>query len=293
MNKADKTTTTLFRLYGVGVFLLALLCATFVQEANAQELGYTFENDTLTGPETISVNGFQNISFVNNSDEEVDMPISRLHDGATLEAYIAADKAINDAFASEEGDARQPIGALMSLADAVGGVHLAAHSQGGAYIALEPGSYIVTASSGGGPDDPYQPTYLAVTVTEGERAEAPTADFSLHMVDFHFDVPETMQAGEQLWEVSNTGSQMHFALIWRLMEGKTAEDVTLWMTDFAGPPPVEFEGGAFIQAVTAGQTYYTPVSLTPGTYVALCPLPNLATGEPHFADGMVSTFTVQ
>jgi hypothetical protein len=127
MNKADKT-TTLLRLYGVSVFLFVLLGAALIQIVSAQELTYTFENATLSGPKTIAANGFRDISFVNNSDEEVDVPISRLHDGATLEAYIAADKAINDAFASEEGDARQPIGELMSLADAVGGVHLAAHT---------------------------------------------------------------------------------------------------------------------------------------------------------------------
>lgn len=127
----------------------------------------------------------------------------------------------------------------------------------------------------------------------GERRAAPTADFSLQMKDFHFDFPETMPSGEQLWEVGNTGSQPRFALIWRLLEGKTADDVTAWMTNLAGPPPVDFGAGAFIQAVTARQTYYTSVTLTPGTYVAVCPLPNLATGAPHFMDGMASTFTVE
>ncbi len=284
---------SLSRLYGVSVFLFVLLGATLIQIVSAQELTYTFENATLSGPKTIAVNGFRDISFVNNSDTELDMSVARLHDGATRQNYISVDKAINDALSAEEGDARQPIGELISLADAVGGVHLASDTQGSAYLKLEPGRYLVTAASGGGPGDPYKPTYLNVTVTEGERAEAPTADFSLHMVDFHFDFPETMRAGEQLWEVANTGSQPHFALIFRLLEGKTAEDVTAWMTDFSGPPPVEFEGGAFVQGLTSGQTYYTPVTLMPGTYVAVCPLPNLATGEPHFADGMVSTFTVQ
>jgi hypothetical protein len=291
MTKANETILT--RFYSVSVFLLMLLCAALVQPARAQELTYTFENATLSGPKTIAVNGFRDISFVNNSDTELDMSVAKLHDGATRQNYISVDKAINDAFSAEEGDARQPIGELISLADLVGGVHLPSDTQGSAYIKLEPGRYLLTAASGGGPGDPYRPTYLEVTVTEGERAEAPTADFSLHMVDFHFDFPETMRAGEQLWEVSNTGSQPHFALIFRLLEGKAAEDVTTWMTDFSGPPPVDFEGGAFIQAVTSGQTYYTPVNLTPGTYVAVCPLPNLATGEPHFVDGMASTFTVQ
>lgn len=238
MKNADKTIRP--RRYSVSAFLGVFLCAA--QLVGAQELTYTFNNNTLSGPETVAVNGFQNVSFINSSDEQVDMPIVRLRDGATMQAYQEADRAVNDAFSQRNGDARGPLKTLLGLVDAVGGVNLAAHTRGSAYVRLEPGTYVVTAGIGGGPGDPYRPTYLGVTVTEGERAEAPKADFRLQMMDFHFDFPQTMRSGEQLWEVSNTGSQPHFALIFTLLEGKTAEDVTAWMADMSGPPPLILKG---------------------------------------------------
>lgn len=85
----------------------------------------------------------------------------------------------------------------------------------------------------------------------------------------------------------------NLALVFKLNVGKTAEDVTTWMTSFAGPPPVDPGSGTILPTATAGETFYTPVTLTPGSYVAVCPLPNLASGTPHFADGMVDTFTVE
>lgn len=273
--------------------LVGTLFTLLLGLASAQELVYTFENGALSGPETISVNSYQNIQFVNDSDGELDVTFARLREGATPDEVTALDKAFNAAISGEGGDGGAIMGQLLGLVDYIGGVRPGAHTQASAYLKLEPGHYLVTAATGGGPGDPYNPFYLDVTVEEGESAEAPTADFTLHMSDFHFDFPDTMASGEQLWEVSSTGSQPHMAIIFKLAEGKTAEDVTAWMTDFAGDPPVEFEGGAFIEGITAGQTFYLPVNLTPGTYVAVCPLPNLASGEPHFVEGMVDTFTVQ
>jgi hypothetical protein len=133
---------------------------------------------------------------------------------------------------------------------------------------------------------------MTVTVSEGEVAAAPEAAFSLHMSDFHFDFPETMPAGEQLWEVSVMG-QPHMALIFKLSEGATAEDVLSFMsnTEAGGPPPFEF--GTLIPAASSGQTFYTPVSLSPGNYVAVCPLPDLAGEGSHAEHGMVDSFTVE
>lgn len=256
-------------------------------------LGYAFQNGTLSGPETVALNGFQRITFANRSDGEMNMTLTRLEEDATLRDYEAADRAVNAAFSEEEGDARGPLNKLLAFAAAVGGVHLRPQSEGSAYLRLEPGRYVVSASSGGGPGEPYRPANLLLTVTAGERAAAPEADVRLEMVDYHFDLPDTLPPGESLWAVANAGAEPHFALVFRLNEGKTAEDVTAWMTSFAGPPPVDPGSGTILQTATAGETFYTPVTLTPGSYVAVCPLPNLASGTPHFADGMVDTFTVE
>ena len=89
---------------------------------HAATLGYAFQNGTLSGPETVALNGFQHVAFANRSDGEMNMTLTRLEEGATLEDYDAADRAINAAFAEEEGDARGPLSEMLSFAAAVGGV---------------------------------------------------------------------------------------------------------------------------------------------------------------------------
>ncbi|HEX2194576.1 MAG TPA: hypothetical protein VHK63_06450, partial [Candidatus Limnocylindria bacterium] len=45
-------------------------------------------------------------------------------------------------------------------------------------------------------------------------------------------------------------------------------------------------------ALSAGQTSWLALDLQPGTYVALCFVPDEQTGTPHALMGMVSIFTV-
>lgn len=271
--------------------LLGTLVALLMGSASAQDVTYTFENGSLSGPETLSLNGFRHILFVNASDEEVDMSFLRLREGTTLEEIVAADEAVNDAF-STGGDAGKAIGEFLSLADLVGGVHLSPQSRASAYVKLEPGRYGVGATSGGSPGETSASANLEVTVGEGEVAGAPAADFSLHMGDFHFVFPETMSAGEQLWEIGVVG-QPHMALIFKLNEGATAADVLAFMSapEAGGPPPFEF--GTLIPAISSGQTFYASVDLSPGSYVAICPLPDLGGEGSHADHGMVDAFTVQ
>lgn len=108
--------------------ILGTLLTLALGLVSAQDLTYTFEDGQLEGPQTLEVNGFQKVTFANHGDAELDMPVVRLREGATLAAYIAVDRAINDAFASSGGDARRPLGEWLSLADAVGGVYLAAQT---------------------------------------------------------------------------------------------------------------------------------------------------------------------
>ena len=274
---------TLFASFS-SLLALALICSLSLAQSTPK-LVYTYTGKAISGPATVSENGFQNILFVNDSGEELDSSFYRLHDGVTLDQVAATDKALNASFAAAD------IRKFFSLLDAVGGVHPKAHARASAHIRLEPGNYVVSASTGGGPD-PYKAVYMNVKVTAGQSAAAPRADFALHMSDFHFDFPKTMKAGEHLWQVSNIGAQPHFALVFKLSKGKAAKDVISWMDhNNAGPPP--FVDSLFIQGATSGQTFYTPISYTPGTYVAVCPMPNLKTGKPQYADGMVSTFTVR
>jgi hypothetical protein len=56
------------------------------------------------------------------------------------------------------------------------------------------------------------------------------------------------------------------------------------------PPPADPFAG--IQAMGPGGTGWFSMDLTPGTYVALCFVPDDETGQPHAAMGMVKFFNV-
>jgi hypothetical protein len=114
--------------------------------ATAQDLTYTFTDGKLTGSETISVNGFQNITVLNSSDTELDVTVTRLHDGATLDDLATADKALNASF-SGEGNAAGAMGTFIGLADTIGGVHQAPRTEASAYLKLEPSRVLCYTNS--------------------------------------------------------------------------------------------------------------------------------------------------
>jgi hypothetical protein len=73
-------------------------------------------------------------------------------------------------------------------------------------------------------------------------------------------------------------------------EGTTVSDVrALLGTDDEGPEP------AFItEPIGAGVEMWTTIDLEPGTYVALCFLPDLnGDFSSHFEHGMIQVFTVE
>ncbi|HEX7071751.1 MAG TPA: hypothetical protein VF190_13135 [Rhodothermales bacterium] len=132
----------------------------------------------------------------------------------------------------------------------------------------------------------------AIQVVPGEsQAAAPTADLTVNLVDFAFAFSEGIPAGTQTWEVVNDGEQIHEIALMKLAEGKTIEDVEHFMHEMQGPPPFANVGG--MQAIDPGSSGWLHLDLTPGTYVAICHVPDLATGETHASMGMVMPFVVQ
>jgi hypothetical protein len=58
-----------------------------------------------------------------------------------------------------------------------------------------------------------------------------------------------------------------------------------------GAPPFANVGG--FQAITPGETGWLNLDLTPGEYVALCYVPDPASGHAHLELGMVMPFRVK
>jgi hypothetical protein len=74
------------------------------------------------------------------------------------------------------------------------------------------------------------------------------------------------------------------------LAGKTLDDVRAFMQSPSGPPPFEDAGG--MQALDAGKTGWLTLDLEPGTYVALCFVPDPASGTAHMDMGMIVPFSV-
>lgn len=270
-----------------------LMLATAIQVAAAQA-SYVFEGDQLTGPETVSATGYYEITLENRSSDPYRFSVLRLGEGKTAEDYANALQSLIAAFQSG-GDTAAGFAALSEAASQIGSVSAEAGASGTAGLLLEPGSYVLGGSCG---DCPPNQQLTAFTVEDGPRAETPEADVTVEMVDFHFaGVPTELAAGPHVWDIANTGEQGHVLILIKLAEGKTLDDLTAWMATpeaRGGPMPADLgedvPAGSYLDP---GGRYFETIDLAPGTYAVICPVPDPATGEPHYDLGMIQALNVK
>lgn len=147
-----------------------------------------------------------------------------------------------------------------------------------------------------------EPAMLTVT-GEGATPTAagePPADVTVEMQEFAFvGLDDGVPAGPQTWKITNTGKQPHILVLIKSPVTITMDQVMtlLQLPENATPPagvpdPETFEDVNGLTVLSTGRTAWLPLDLTPGTYVALCFIPDKETHAPHAAMGMVSIFTV-
>ena len=81
---------------------------------------------------------------------------------------------------------------------------------------------------------------------------------------------------------------MHELNVLKLAPGKTTQDLMDW--DAAGPPPFQAVRG--MNAFSVNGSGYMTLDLQPGTYVAICNVPDPASGVAHSHLGMIRQITV-
>jgi uncharacterized cupredoxin-like copper-binding protein len=160
-----------------------------------------------------------------------------------------------------------------------------------------------------GPPDAARGMIGALTVTEATgpvAEEAPIeADASIELIDFQFVISGALQAGEQVLRVSNTGTELHEVIFFKMNEGKTLQDFMALMEQEMGDEPMpedsetpddsempgEFAGVVFL---SPGIVSYVSQELEAGTYVLVCFIPSPAHDmQPHIMLGMVQEITVE
>lgn len=294
------TSKNLFGINAFFVLVLIIVAAATAQLAAAQEsdapaitwsassAGEGLPEQTAPGYIVFEVNG--------DNDTGYEVSVFRLKEGATLEAFKEVTAAIDRAVTGE-GNVVEAINAGLEVSEVIGGIQAEAGASARFGAVLEEGSYVLQGTPGDdSPDSQGMPerTFKTLTVSGTPQAEAPEADQTVQMVDFAFALPTDIQAGEQLWQVSNVGQQLHHMVLFQLAEGKTMEDFQTWMlAEGQGEPAADFAGGVSI--MSPGRSVYVPMNLEPGAYVAMCFMEDHrgnATGQPHFMLGMMQAFTV-
>jgi hypothetical protein len=174
-------------------------------------------------------------------------------------------------------------------------------------IYLAAGDYKLAASYYGpeqGSEEIMKLVPLTVTpATSSPAATAePAATVTLEETDdlrYILDT-ETIPAGPQIWKITNTGMHhAHHVVMVRIPDGVTADQIIAeFGVMMSGTPTAEpglfsqFTWVAYAALQSGGQTTWAEFNLKPGTYATICFIFDLATGQPHALNGMVTTFTV-
>ena len=192
-----------------------------------------------------------------------------------------------------------------------GGLFVPPGETGRLVVELEPGDWYILGGGGDAGEgvratpvaaDQVRPLTVAGEPATPAAGGEPPADASVELFEMAFaGLPDGAAPGRQVWRVTNTGEQVHHVVLFRSPQPITVEQVMalLQLPEGATPPPdlgidpaqVEEAGG--VHVLSPGRTVWAEVDLaTPGTYVALCFMPDRETGTPHAFLGMVGVFTV-
>lgn len=158
-----------------------------------------------------------------------------------------------------------------------------------ATVNLEGGNYIWVVFSDGGELDKTSP-WARFTVTGAKSATEPSGPkSSVRTLEYGFDLTGLV-AGRNTVVYRNGGREWHHIVMQKLMPGKTLADFQKALAaPQNGPPPVgltDDKASAQLPVLSPGLTEVADFTLTRGTYVFLCFMPDAA-GKPHFMDGMI------
>jgi len=256
----------------VGVSVASAATTTRTVEFDASDFSFTTP-DTLPS-------GLTTIRLINRGQEPHHAQLLRMNDGVTFDQFTAS--------LQQEGE-----GALRLISGAGGPGAINPNGESEVTLDLKPGMYALACFISGPDGVPHMMKGMLkpIQVTEASESSAPPqVQGTFTMKDFTFDMPSTLPAGRATYEVVNSGPQMHELNVLKLAPGKTTQDLIDWDADSGAPPPVEAMGG--MNAFSVNGSGYMTLDLQPGTYVAICNVPDPASGVSHAHLGMMREFTV-
>ncbi len=223
--------------------------------------------------------GLTHFILQNTGTEDHQALLFRLDEGVTLEDFAAAPietEADAEAFGSFAGGPIAPAGGTF---DSV--------------LDLQPGSYVMICEIPSPDGVPHSEkgmvASLEVTAPPAEQPAPPEADATVKLLEFAFDAPDTLPAGETTFDLVNSGAQVHEMGMIKVDDGVTVDDALASLESEEGP----FTIIGALYGLPAGGEGWTTIDLTPGTYAIVCFVTDPESGEPHIALGMSDSFTVE
>ncbi len=215
--------------------------------------------------------GIVAVTVQNNGSKDMDVSFLRIQEGASVDEI----KALADDLMANWVPLQQLTNGMPSFNP----VYTGESEQ--ITIDFRTGQFLVVANEHVDADPPPGTEYIWGEFAADElvgTAEPQTA-VKVEFHDFYYVMPNTVAPGKQVWEYSNMGDQWHMMLVLKLAPGATMEDaMNFLMTEgeSSGPPPFEDAHSAGLAPIGQGERAWVEFSLDPGTYLAVCPLPDMA-----------------
>lgn len=225
--------------------------------------------------------GIVSLTLRNEGQEDHQVQFLRLNEGVSVDQLLGALQGSPEA--------------AFALVSVAGGVNVVAPGQSAqATVNLTPGNYVMVCfvtSANGVPhvaEGMWRPFQVAA---EASPLTPPQSDGTITLQDFTITMPP-ITAGAHTLEVVNRGPEPHEIVVMRA-EGATLAQVQEAAQHMEEEPPFPLTSVGGLGAINAGERGWVTMDFTPGIYVALCFVPDPATGKAHAELGMVTVFEVQ
>lgn len=266
------------------VLAIAVLVSACTPTARAEIASITIRGGDhhFVAPSELAA-GLVSLTFENVGKELHHLQLVALNDGVTNEEAMAA-------------LANGPEALFPLLKGFPGGVApIEPGASGRVTVKLEAGNYLLLCFLSDKEGVPHiAHGMVAPLIVTGEfpsDLEAPATTGEVQLLDFSFVLPQAIKAGKQTWQITNKGTQPHEIVLLKLVEGKTMADFIAYEHKPEGPPPYVAVGG--FQGINPGASGWLHLDLTPGDYIAVCHIPDAASGKSHNELGMQLPFQVK
>lgn len=233
--------------------------------AHAADVAAVYMNGQLHTPQIVAGLGFHSIGFINEGTQKVTFNVYHLRPGTHVADLVATSGALREALQANQ-DVSGAMAALVAQAEALGGAAVSARNTTDIYVDFEQGTYVVTVT----PSDGVSSTrYASFIATAGaDSGSAPPILHAARLSDSATEIPRYLADGNNLWQIVNTASQPRMAQFYKLLPGRTVQDLEAFLNGQQQNMAKPYDKTVKLELLTPGATVYLPINLSSGTWAA-------------------------